>query len=92
MRSAWSWAVEIRGGLSTRDTSSRGHGSSAWLDRAGHDRPAADPPALRFGITTETYDNGSYIVALMRAGAAVLALFPQSGGTPPSTERGHVEL
>ncbi|GAA5115115.1 DHA2 family efflux MFS transporter permease subunit [Pseudonocardia adelaidensis] len=47
---------------------------------------------LRAGITTETYDNGFYIVALMCAGAAVLALFLRSGRTSPITERGHVEL
>jgi MFS family permease len=47
---------------------------------------------LTAGITTETYDNGFYIVALMCVGAAILALFLRSGRTPPSTERGHVEL
>jgi EmrB/QacA subfamily drug resistance transporter len=47
---------------------------------------------LRAGITTQTYDNGFYIVALMCVGAAILALFLRSGRARPSTEPTHVEL
>jgi EmrB/QacA subfamily drug resistance transporter len=43
-------------------------------------------------VTTQTYDNGFYIVALLCAGGAVLALLLRSGSPKASAEPVHVEI
>jgi EmrB/QacA subfamily drug resistance transporter len=48
--------------------------------------------AVSNSITTQTYTNGFYVVALMCAGGALLALLLRSGRAKPTAEPVHVEL
>jgi EmrB/QacA subfamily drug resistance transporter len=47
---------------------------------------------LSMNVTTQTYDNGFYIVALMSAGGAVLALLLRSGKAKTAAGPVHVEV
>jgi len=47
---------------------------------------------LNMSVTTQTYDNGFYIVALMSAGGAVLALLLRSGKAKSAGGPVHVEV
>ncbi|HEY4004976.1 MAG TPA: DHA2 family efflux MFS transporter permease subunit [Pseudonocardia sp.] len=48
--------------------------------------------AMSMQVTTQTYDNGFYIVTLMCAGGVVLALLLRSGKPKTSAEPVHVEV
>jgi hypothetical protein len=48
--------------------------------------------AMNMQVTTQTYDNGFYIVSLMCAGGALLALLLRSGKPKASAEPVHVEV
>jgi len=47
---------------------------------------------LNMNVTTQTYDNGFYIVALMSAGGALLALLLRSGKAKAAGGPVHVEV